>query len=281
MEQGDPELKERARQLEEGDYPRYGRDALGHDVPRVSFHNRAMSLKKFVPLLIGASALFASGCSTPQFVGRPGLTTVRSGNLPAPRAEDLQTEAHSALVGPGDELSVDVFGLPEISRTVRVDASGRIAIPLAGSVEAANHTVEQLTSMLEDRLRANAVRDPKVTLNIVNSVSQAVTVDGAVKTPGEFAIAGSTTLMRTIARGGGVTEFAKENHVVVFRRVNGQDMVALYDLRAIRLGMYKDPPIYANDIVLVGESNARRVFSQVLQASGLLSAPIIALIQKY
>lgn len=205
---------------------------------------------------------------------------VQSTELPPPEAADLQTGLRETLIGPGDELTIDVFGLPELSRSVRVDSSGRIAIPLAGSLEAADLTAEHLTALIESKLRDNAVRDPQVTVNVINSVSQAVTVDGEVRTPGQFAIPGTTTLMRAIARGGGVTEFARQNHVVVFRKVNGQDMAALYDLRAIRLGMYPDPSIYANDIVLVGESNARRVFSQVLQASGLLSAPLIALIQK-
>lgn len=226
------------------------------------------------------SALFISACASPDFVGRPGLTMVQSTELPPPEAADLQTGLRETLIGPGDELTIDVFGLPELSRSVRVDSSGRIAIPLAGSLEAADLTAEHLTALIESKLRDNAVRDPQVTVNVINSVSQAVTVDGEVRTPGQFAIPGTTTLMRAIARGGGVTEFARQNHVVVFRKVNGQDMAALYDLRAIRLGMYPDPSIYANDIVLVGESNARRVFSQVLQASGLLSAPLIALIQK-
>jgi polysaccharide export outer membrane protein len=100
-----------------------------------------------------------------------------------------------------------------------------------------------------------------------------------VKQPGLFPIVGRMTLMRAIARAQGVTEFARENHVVVFRRVNDQNMAALYDLRAIRQGLYADPEIYANDIVLVGESHARRVFHDFLQASGFLAAPLVTLLR--
>jgi polysaccharide export outer membrane protein len=67
--------------------------------------------------------------------------------------------------------------------------------------------------------------------------------------------------------------------VIVFRRVNNRDMAALYDLRAIRLGMYPDPEVYANDIIEVGEARARRVFKDLLQASGLLVAPLITVLQ--
>ena len=159
-------------------------------------------------------------------IGRPDLTIVENTELPPPAEVDLQTIKRPAIIGPGDELAVDVFGLPEASRAVRVDAAGKIAVPLAGTVEASDRTAEELAGVIAGQLRAHSVRDPQVTVNVINSLSQAVTVDGAVKTPGQFAITGRTTLMRAIARGGGVTEFAQTNHVVVFRRVNEQDMAA-------------------------------------------------------
>lgn len=242
---------------------------------------RGLSLRKSLALLIGGSILISvSACSSPQMIGRPDLTIVENTELPPPAEVDLQTIKRPAIIGPGDELAVDVFGLPEASRAVRVDAAGKIAVPLAGTVEASDRTAEELAGVIAGQLRAHSVRDPQVTVNVINSLSQAVTVDGAVKTPGQFAITGRTTLMRAIARGGGVTEFAQTNHVVVFRRVNEQDMAALYDLRAIRLGMYPDPEIYANDIVLVGESQSKRLFQNLMQASGILTAPLIALVQR-
>lgn len=254
---------------------RAGRHDRRVSIVRGSLLNNPLAL-----LISGCALTMLAACASPPFVGRPGLQVVQSAELPAPEPVDLQTEARASLIGPGDELSIDVFGLPELSRLVRVDATGSIAIPLAGTVQAANLTTDQLTAALRERLRASAIRDPKVTVNVTTSVGQAVTVDGEVKTPGQFSIAGSTTLMRVIARGGGVTEYAQQNHVVVFRRVNNQDMAALYDLRAIRQGIYKDPTIYANDIVLVGESHAQRIFQSLLQASSLLSAPLVAVLNK-
>jgi polysaccharide export outer membrane protein len=59
--------------------------------------------------------------------------------------------------------------------------------------------------------------------------------------------------------------------------VNGQRMAALYSLRAIRRGTYEDPEVFANDLVIVGDSQARRIFRDILSASPLISTPIIAL----
>lgn len=227
-----------------------------------------------------AIAIALSGCAGgPPFVGREGLEVVQGGDLPPPTRQDLGTAAAEALIGPLDQLQVEVFGVAELTRSVQVDAGGRISLPLAGVIEAAGKTPQEVAAIVEDRLQGRYVRSPQVTVNVVNPVSQVFTVEGEVRDPGQYPVAGSMTLMRSIARAKGLTEFARINHVVVFRRVGNQDMAALYDLRAIRQGLYADPPVYANDVISVGDSQARRLFRDVLQASGLITTPIIALIQ--
>jgi polysaccharide export outer membrane protein len=86
------------------------------------------------------------------------------------------------------------------------------------------------------------------------------------------------TLLRAVAKARGTTEFAKLDDVVIFRRVSGQQMAALYNLKRIRDGVYLDPEIFANDVVVVGNSRARRIFRDILQASPILSAPLVAIL---
>lgn len=224
------------------------------------------------------AGLAVSGCAGPRLMdtGRVGIVTQDA--FPPPTLEDIAGGPRPHLVGPFDKLSVEVFGLPDLSRQVQADASGHIALPLAGSIDVTGKTPEELARVIEERLQAGYVRDPRVTVSIVETVSQVVTVDGQVRTPGMYPVAGRMTLMRAIARAQGATEFARTSHVVVFRTVEGRQMAALYDLRAIRLGAYEDPQIYPNDVVLVGESSARRLFPQILQASTLLLTPLVTLL---
>lgn len=186
--------------------------------------------------------------------------------------------ARPYAIGPSDQLAVDVYGVPELSRTVTVDMGGQISLPLAGTLTASGLTAPELGAQIAQRLRGN-IRQPRVTVNVTSAASQVVTVDGAVGSPGLYPIQGRMSLMRAVARASGTTEFAKTNHVVVFRRAGGADYATLYDLQAIRQGMYADPEIYPNDIVVVGESQARRIFKDVLAASGLITAPIVALVR--
>lgn len=56
-------------------------------------------------------------------------------------------------------------------------------------------------------------------------------------------------------------------------------MAALYDVRAIRQGAYEDPPVYPQDLIFVGESQARRLFPQIVQGASLLLTPLITILR--
>lgn len=225
-------------------------------------------------------ALAISACASPRFEGRPDLTVFDNRPLPEPVRQDLVIPSRPYVIGPSDQLSVDVFGIDELSKNVTVDLTGQIALPLAGSIKASGLTVDELTADLKNRYRIAHVRDPQVTVNIVTAASQVITVDGSVTTPGIYPLVGRMSLMRAIARASGTTEFARENYVVVFRTVNRKRYVALYDLRAIRQGMYEDPEIFSNDVIYVGDDSARRLFRDLVTAAPIISAPLLYLVSQ-
>jgi polysaccharide export outer membrane protein len=231
---------------------------------------------RFPSLLLATAAMCLSGCAHEKFVGRPGLTIVQNADLPPPAQSDRILTGRPFVVGPLDRVTIDVYGVPELSRTVQVDSSGIISLPLVGNLAAAGKTPIQLADVVAVQLR-RYVRDPQVTVN-TETVNQMITVDGQVNEPGQYPVTGDLTLMRAIAQAKGAAQYADQNYVVVFRRVNNQQMAALYDLRAIRQGIYKDPPVFANDIVLVGEDNSRRLFQNVIQGAAILVGPLVAIV---
>ncbi|OJU22772.1 MAG: polysaccharide export protein [Sphingomonas sp. 66-10] len=230
--------------------------------------------------LLIAFALSACGGRLP-LESSQRLTVVKdSATLPAPARNDLTAADRPSLIGPLDTIQVDVFNVPELSREMQVDASGRISMPLAGTIEARGKTAEELARAVEDSLRGRYVRNPEVTINIKNSVSQVVTIDGQVVEPGLYPVTNQMTLMRAIASAKGLSEFARQDDVVILRTVNNQKMAGLYNMGAIRRGMYDDPPIYANDVIVVGDSPQRRLFRDFVSLSPLLAGPLIAILQR-
>lgn len=229
--------------------------------------------------LLATLALSACGGSKVQPIGlAPGMQVAQLAELPQPGQSDRMTENEPYVLGALDKLDIEVYGVPEMKRTVTVDSNGTFAFPLAGEIQASGLTPTEIGRSLASKLTVY-IKNPQVTVNVVERVSQSMTVDGQVAKPGQYQVVGRQTLMRAVAIAGGTTEFAKLDDVIIFRTVQGQRYVGIYNIGAIRRGNYPDPQIYANDIIIVGDSPARRRFQNILQALPVLISPLILLTQ--
>lgn len=236
--------------------------------------------KFFSALAIGLTLASCAGREPLQSTDR--LVVIEgAGVLPSPNRKDLNAADRPSLIGPLDQINVDVFRVPELTRDIQVDSSGRISMPLIGTIDASGRTAGELANDIEAALRGRYVRDPDVTVNLKGSVSQVVTIDGQVEEPGLYPVTNQMTLLRAVASARGLTEFAREDDVVILRTVDGQRMAGLYNITAIRRGAYDDPAIFANDVVIVGDSPARRRFKDIISVAPLLVAPIVAILQRY
>ncbi len=226
-------------------------------------------------------AIALSSCAgNERLQSTPDLTVVENASaLPAPNRNDLIAPNRPSLIGPLDTIQIDVFGIPDLSRELQVDAGGRIYMPLAGTIDARGKTADELARTTEEALRRRYIRNPEVTINIKSSVSQVVTIDGQVVEPGLYPVTNQMTLLRALASAKGLSEFAKQDDVVILRKVDGRQMAGLYNIGAIRRGVYADPAIYANDLVVVGDSPQRRLFRDLVSLAPLLAAPLITIVQ--
>ena len=180
------------------------------------------------------------------------------------------------LIGPQDNLEVNVFQIEDLSKTVRVESSGTILMPLIGQVRASGRTVKDLSDEIATKLGEKYVKDPLVTVTVVESASQKVTVDGAVTQPGIYPISGNTTLTQAVALARGTIEDANLRQVAIFRNEGDKRMAAVFDLSAIRAGRLPDPPVLANDVIVVETATGRRI----LRSLGTL-VPFLYLFRPY
>jgi polysaccharide export outer membrane protein len=214
-------------------------------------------------------ALAACGSTYGGLAGGPGAVAVQS-ELPAPDSATFESQQQVYRIGPLDKVSINVFGAQDLSREVIVDASGTVSVPLIGEVRAAGLTTKELGETIADRLRGRYVKNPQVSVGLNEIRSQRVTVDGAVNQPGIYPVIGKMSLLQAIAGARGATEYAALDRVAIFRTVNDKRMAALFSLRDIREGRYADPQVYANDVIVVGESGSKRFMKDVLQSIPVL-----------
>ena len=232
-------------------------------------------------LLALASALSLGGCANdPKFgQSKEQLVVTSAHELPPPNGKDLVGSTTAYRIGPLDKLAIEVFGVPDLSGKFQTDAAARISLPLIGEMDAAGQTPNELAANIAVRLKAHYVRDPQVTVNLEETTSQVFTVDGQVGQPGSYPVVGDMSLMRAVATAKGTGDYARTEDVVVFRTVEGKSMAALYNLEAIRRGLYPDPKIYAHDVIFVGDSKARRAFQQFIQVAPMFTTPLIVILE--
>lgn len=227
---------------------------------------------------VASLALVSCASSSPDMTGAANLNMVTASEFPTPTLDDLSASDRPYRVGPFDKLTIDVFGSEELSqKEVQVDASGRITFPLIGTIEVAGKTPGEVGEIMQDSFRGRYIKDPQVTVNLKEIVSQTVTIGGEVKKPGVYPIVGKMTLMTAIASAEGWTDISNRSEVVVFRTVKSYNYAAIYNVKAIQNGLYSDPEVFANDTVIVGESQSRKIWKDFLVASPLI-APVILLL---
>lgn len=179
-------------------------------------------------------------------------------------------------LGPLDVIEISVFEVPELTKTLQVDAGGMISLPLIGPVAAGGRTIGDIEREIAQRLEKDYLQSPQVSVFVKDYTSQRITVEGAVNSPGVFPISGRMTLLQAIAMAKGPDRTADESGVIVFRTgavsMTGAQSktAAVFDLEPIRSGASPDPVLMAGDVIVVDQSAARTAWRDLRESIGVL-----------
>jgi polysaccharide export outer membrane protein len=169
-------------------------------------------------------------------------------------------------IGAQDLLEISVFGIDDLSRTVRVNSNGQISLPLIGGVMAGGMTIPELEKAIGTKLENGYLQNPQVSVFVKEFTSQRVTLEGSLAKPGIYPITGKTTLLQAIAMAQGVDEMADLGGVILFRQVDGKRMGAVFDLRKVRDGSSPDPQVFGDDVIVVEQSGSKSAFRRFIQS---------------
>ncbi|MEJ0037835.1 MAG: polysaccharide biosynthesis/export family protein [Gammaproteobacteria bacterium] len=144
---------------------------------------------------------------------------------PVRRMPALPTAANDAYrLGSGDTLQITVFAETDLSGNFRVSDGGTISMPLVGAVPAEGATLDELRQRLTTQLKANAIRDPNVTLAVVEY--RPFFILGEVKNPGSYPFVPHMTVLTAVAIAGGFTFRASQDEISVTRPSTNGSLVA-------------------------------------------------------
>ena len=126
------------------------------------------------------------------------------------------------VLHPGDQVLIRAAGIQDISeKPFLVDTDGFVELPTLGRVKAGGLTVSQLESLLV-KLSREYVREPQVTVTVVQFSSEPVFFVGAFKTPGIYPLNGRRTLIEMMAAVGGLLPNASRRIKLTRRKESGE-----------------------------------------------------------
>ncbi|MPZ57105.1 MAG: polysaccharide export protein [Rhizobiales bacterium] len=123
------------------------------------------------------------------------------------------------MLDSGDRLRIVVFGQQNLTNTYSVDASGKIAMPLIGSVPARGLTPQQLAQSIAASLRRGFMRDPSVSAEVVTY--RPFFILGEVNNPGQYPYVAHMTVETAVAIAGGYGPRGSKRDVIISRTVRG------------------------------------------------------------
>jgi polysaccharide export outer membrane protein len=119
-------------------------------------------------------------------------------------------QQHMSLLGPGDSVSIQVFGEPDAT-DVYVGDDGTISVPLVGNIHVEGASPVEAADRVAKALKQGGYFvDPHVTVKVTQPSSQLVSVVGEVASSGRYPINPRTTIVDLLAQAGGMKETASD-----------------------------------------------------------------------
>lgn len=180
-------------------------------------------------LVVLAAAFLAIGAMAAAQANRPATapapdpapTVNEAPKVPStvsPDATGLAVDPKSYVIGAEDILSIKIWRDPDLSGAVGVRPDGKITRPLIGDVQAAGLTPERLAATLKEAYAGgDKVRNPEITIEVIQVNSKHYSITGGVNHPGMFPLVTPLTVFDALTLAGGFRDFANKGDIKIIR----------------------------------------------------------------
>ncbi|MEN5058235.1 SLBB domain-containing protein [Sphingobacterium kitahiroshimense] len=182
----------------------------------------------------------------------------------------------SYIVGPDDEILLDITGDNEASYQLPVSPDGTITVEYVGKVAVSGLSIAAAKSKIQQRLSGTypAIRsgNTQIDVNIGNIRSIRITLTGAVTKPGTYTLPSLATVFNALYASGGPSEQGTYREIQVVRNNQVVTTIDLYDFLAngIQRGNIRlqdqdiiHIPVYGSRVQFEGEVKRPAIFETV------------------
>lgn len=177
-----------------------------------------------------------------------GRNIFRNRNLSFEPAMNVATPAEYVL-GPGDQLVVDIYGSSQQSTTHTISPDGTVTLEKAGPVNVAGLTVKQANARMKSAI-GGYYEDSDIRVTVGQTRTIVVNVFGEVAVPGTYKLSAFATVFNALYLAGGTSDIGTLRDIRVLRNGKVITHVDVYDyIQSGNLSgniMLKD-----NDVIMV------------------------------
>lgn len=196
---------------------------------------RTFSNARSIPLVLAALACGCASSERPQIAVPP----------------EAQTDS---TLGAGDTFEITVYGEEDLSGKHRIADDGTISFPLVGSIAVEGKGASEIAAAIRSALSEKQIlREPHVSVFVLERTSKQVSVMGAVSKPGTYPLTGGMTVIEAIGAAGGLTPLSSGNETIITRRVDDELKRFKVAVDSISEGEKEDFKLQGGDILFVPE----------------------------
>ena len=153
------------------------------------------------------------------------------------------------VIGPGDELRIQLYGQVNLQSNFTVDRTGNISFPEVGTIHVAGIRYDQLSGFIKSQL-GRVFRNFDVAINLGQLRSIQIFVTGAAARPGAYTVSSLSTLLNAVFASGGPLPQGSMRDI---RLIRGAQTVVHFDLYDLLLkgDKSKDIPVQAGDVLFI------------------------------
>lgn len=156
-------------------------------------------------------------------------------------------------LGLADRVRISVYQEDDLTSTTRIDARGRVNMPLLGEIVIGGMTVVEAQSVIENAYKEGRfLRNPQVSISVEEYAPREVSISGAIRSPGRYSLPIESTLnvVELVTKAGGITDIGKGTAVTVTRFLtDGTKKVYTVDVDSVIKGK-KDTKTDESSLVL-------------------------------
>jgi polysaccharide export outer membrane protein len=167
-------------------------------------------------------------------------------------AEAPPSVAEGYRLQPGDVLAVVVWKETDLQSEVLIRPDGGMSFALAGDLQAAGLTTDELRNQLQARVR-KLIPDAVVTVQVKLASGNRVYVIGKVNHPGDFVLSRPTDVLQALSLAGGATPFANTNGIRVLHREGLKQTATRFKYKDVARGKHLEQNVLlqSGDTVVV------------------------------